>query len=77
MMIQLPQEGFLRIWQILGDKKNTPALIPISRSSWWAGVRSGRFPKPTKMLGKRITAWRIADIKDLIERAEEGQKKIR
>jgi prophage regulatory protein len=40
--------------------------IPVSRSTWWAGVRSGRFPKPIK-LGPRITAWRDSDIQRLID----------
>jgi predicted DNA-binding transcriptional regulator AlpA len=40
--------------------------IPVSRSTWWAGVRSGRFPKPIK-LGPRITAWREADIRQLVD----------
>ena len=61
----LPAEGFLRLNQIVGGK-GTPAVIPVSRSSWLAGVREGRFPKPIK-LGKRTTAWRVSDIRALIE----------
>lgn len=41
--------------------------ICVSRSTWWAGVRSGRFPKPVK-LGPRISAWREEDIRKLIHR---------
>ena len=41
-------------------------LLPISKSSWWAGVRAGRFPKPLK-LGPNTTAWRASDILALIE----------
>jgi prophage regulatory protein len=40
--------------------------IPVSRSTWWAGVKSKRFPAPVK-LGPRITAWREADIQQLID----------
>lgn len=40
--------------------------IPVSRATWWAGVKSGRFPAPIK-LGPRITAWRDADIQKLID----------
>lgn len=40
--------------------------IPVSRATWWAGVKSGRFPAPVK-LGPRITAWRTADIQKLID----------
>ena len=65
-MYDLPIEGFLRLNQIIGSK-TMPAIIPISKSSWWAGVKEGRFPQPVK-LGKRTTAWRIADIRLLIEK---------
>lgn len=34
--------------------------------STWAGVKSGRYPKPVK-LGPRITAWRAEDIWALLE----------
>ena len=63
-MNRLPETGFLRINQIIGDK-TTPAIIPVSKSSWWAGVKEGRFPQPVK-LGRRTTAWRVADIITLI-----------
>lgn len=67
----LPETGFLRLRQIVGrkpakDDPGIPALFPVSASTWWAGVRSGRFPKPVK-LGDRITAWRVEDIRALIE----------
>lgn len=65
-MYDLPSEGFLRLNQIVGSK-TTPAIIPISKSSWWAGVKEGRFPQPIK-LGKRTTVWRISDIRLLIEK---------
>jgi predicted DNA-binding transcriptional regulator AlpA len=64
-MNNLAIEGFLRLNQIVGNK-TTPAIIPISKSSWWAGVKEGRFPQPVK-LGKRTTVWRVSDIKSLIE----------
>ncbi len=66
-MTQLPETGFLRIRQIVGDPKASPpipAIIPVSRSTWWAGCRSGRFPKPVK-LGERVTVWRVEDIRKL------------
>lgn len=67
---QLPESGFLRIWHIIGDPKAvppTPALIPISRTSFLNGVKSGKYPKPVK-LGERTTAWRVSDIRTLIEK---------
>ena len=68
-MSPLPETGFLRLRQILGDPKARPPippLVPVARSTWWAGVKSGRFPKPVK-IGLRITAWRVEDIRALIE----------
>jgi predicted DNA-binding transcriptional regulator AlpA len=71
----LPESGFLRLPQIIGKRAtiNTPAipaLIPVCKSTWWAGVRSGRFPKPFK-IGERCTAWRASDIASLIEQMGE------
>lgn len=67
-MHKLPETGFLRLPQILGNPKATPpipALIPVSRSTWYAGVKAGRFPKAVK-LGPRTTAWPIEAIRALI-----------
>jgi hypothetical protein len=64
----LPETGYVRIAQIIGDPKATPPMppiIPVSRSTWWAGVKSGRFPKPVK-LGPRTTVWNVDDIRKLI-----------
>lgn len=72
--MKLPETGYLRLSQIIGNPNATPPvppLIPISRSSWWAGCKSGRFPPPVK-LGPKTTAWRISEIRALIE---EGGKK--
>lgn len=54
-------DKLLRLSSILAP--NGP--IPVSRSTWWAGVRSGRFPQPIK-LGPRTTVWRGQDIADLV-----------
>lgn len=54
----LPDIGYVRIKQVL-------RLIPVSKSTWWAGVKSGRFPAPVR-LGSHITAWRVQDIKTYI-----------
>lgn len=65
-MHQLPESGFLRLAQIIGDaKRGIPAVIPVSKSSWWEGCKNGRYPKPVK-LGPRTTAWRVSDIRALI-----------
>lgn len=69
-MNRLPETGYLRLRQIIGDPNATPPLppiIPVSKSTWWAGVNSGRYPQPVRTLGRRITAWRVEDIRSLIE----------
>ncbi|CAK0758682.1 prophage regulatory protein [Gammaproteobacteria bacterium] len=68
----LPPDGFLRLKQILGDKKTGGhALFPVSSSTWWDGVKTGRFPQPVK-LGPRTTAWRVEDIVTLIINARKA-----
>lgn len=57
----LPETGFVRLSQFI------PSIIPVSKSHWWQGVKDGRFPRPVK-LSQRCTAWRVEDIRDLIER---------
>ena len=74
-MKQLPEAGYLRLKQIIGAPETrsspaVPAIIPVSKSTWWLGVKSGRFPKPVK-LGPRTTAWRVEDIRQLIAEAGE------
>lgn len=71
MAPQLPETGYLRLPQIIGKAANNvspaiPAIIPVSRSTWWAGIRAGRYPRPVK-LSKRINAWHVEDIRALIE----------
>ncbi|MGZ8236548.1 MAG: helix-turn-helix transcriptional regulator [Methylobacter sp.] len=65
---QLPETGFLRIWHIIGDPKAIPpkpALIPVGRTTFLNGVKSGKYPQPVK-LGVRTNAWRVEDIRKLI-----------
>jgi hypothetical protein len=64
-----PLNGLLRVKQIIGNPKASPPIppiIPVSRSSWWDGVKSGRFPQPIK-LGPMTTCWRVSDIMALLE----------
>ncbi len=69
-MHELPEVGYLRLQQIIGDQTRVPpipAIIPVGKSTWWQGVRDGRYPKPIK-IGARATAWRVEDIRALVER---------
>ena len=62
-MEHFPETGFVRLPQVL-------SVIPVCKSSWWAGVKSGRYPKPIK-LSPRRTAWRAEDIHALIKQLSE------
>ena len=64
-MTTVPTVGFLRLPQIL-------QLVPISKSAWWEGCKTGRFPKPVK-LGPRTTAWKAEEIALLVQ--ELGKQK--
>lgn len=58
----LPETGFIRLPEVL-------KVFPVSKSTWWSGVKDGRYPKPVK-LGPKITAWRVEDIRQLIASKE-------
>ena len=62
-----PQTGLVRLKQIIAPY----GPIPVSKSTWWAGVKDGRFPKPYK-LGSRVTVWRAEDIRALYEDAKDA-----
>ena len=67
MQSSIPETGFVRLTQIL-------AVIPIGKTSWWNGVKSGRFPKSVK-LSPRCTAWKAEDIHALIKKfSDQGPK---
>ena len=55
-----PDAGFLRLPQVL-------RLFPVSRSSWWSGVKSGKYPRAYK-IGLHTTAWRVCDIRALLDK---------
>ena len=56
----LPEIGFVRIRTVL-------QIIPVSRSSWYLGIQQNKYPKPVK-LGPRSSAWRVEDIRELINK---------
>jgi|TARA_B110000971_G_scaffold175062_1_gene180211 prophage regulatory protein len=58
----------LRLKHIIGDNKANPPILPIfpiSKSSWWDGVKKGKYPKPIKISGN-ITVWKSDEIQNLI-----------
>ena len=69
VMSAISKQPLVRLRQILGDPKSNPLIepiIPVSRSCWLAGVKSGRFPKPVR-LSARAIAWRSVDIQALLD----------
>lgn len=64
-MEHLPETGFIRLREVL-------TVIPVGKTCWWEGVKSGRFPKPVK-LSARCTAWRVEDIRKLIQEISKEQ----
>ncbi|MEI7970728.1 MAG: AlpA family phage regulatory protein [Betaproteobacteria bacterium] len=62
----IPATGYLRLRQIIGDKKaGVTPIFPVGATTWWNGVKVGRYPKAYK-IGPRATAWRAEDIRALI-----------
>ena len=55
----LPETGFVRLPVVL-------KFFPVSKSTWWDGVRSGKYPAGVK-LSERVTAWKAEDIRKLIQ----------
>jgi predicted DNA-binding transcriptional regulator AlpA len=60
----LPETGFVRLPVVL-------SVIPISKSSLYAGIKEGRYPAPVK-LSERTSAWRVEDIRNWIEKHKGG-----
>jgi predicted DNA-binding transcriptional regulator AlpA len=65
--VPLPDTGFVRIREIVRPH----GVLPISRSTWWQGIRTGRFPPPCHI--GRIAAWRVEDIRELLTRIADGK----
>jgi len=77
-MTVIPEMGFLRVCHIVGDLKANPPIlpiIPIGKSTWWTGVKSGIYPQPLK-ISPQITVWRVEDIRALINEIEARDKSL-
>lgn len=74
--VQLPETGFLRLSQIIGSRKTnppTPPIIPVGRTTWLEGVKAKIYPSPVRGLGRRITVWKVEDIRALIVSVGAGE----
>ena len=63
--VTLPETGFVRLSTVL-------QVFPVSRSTWWAGVKSSKYPAPVK-LGPNTTAWDVASIRALLAKFQQPQ----
>lgn len=59
-------DALLRLQQVL-------SIIPVSRTGWLAGVKSGRFPEPVR-ISARVIAWRASDIANIVAGGQPGRK---
>lgn len=64
----MQQDSFLRLPGIIGNPKADPpipALIPVGKTAWYAGIKRGVFPRPV-LLSPRVAVWRLSDIQAII-----------
>lgn len=62
--------GYLRLAQIVGNPKADPpiqAILPISRSTFLAGVKNGRYKLTPCKLSQRCTAYKVEEVMALLE----------
>ena len=67
----LPDDAIVRLSAIIGNPKADPpvqGVYPVSKSTWWQGIRDGKFP-PGVSISARATAWRVGDIRALLRQA--------
>ncbi|MBS7703756.1 AlpA family transcriptional regulator [Chelatococcus asaccharovorans] len=58
----MPRTGLVRLKQILAPT----GPLPLSKSTFWAKVKTGEFPQPVRLGG--TTAWRAEEIWELINK---------
>ena len=68
MQLTIPETGFVRLTQVL-------EVIPIGKTCWYEGIKSGRYPKSVK-LSARCTAWKAEDIHALIKELANQQQDV-
>jgi predicted DNA-binding transcriptional regulator AlpA len=58
----MPDDALLRIDDVL-------AIVTLSRSAWYAGIRRGQFPRGIA-LTKRTHVWRADEIREVISKRD-------
>lgn len=75
MVNTLPSEGYVRLAQILGDPgRELPPIFPVSRATWYRGIREGEYPQPVKF--GRMSLWRAEDIRALLEKKPGPERQL-
>lgn len=59
-----PDDRFIKITECI-------KIIPVAKSTWWAGIKDGRFPKPVKIGGN--TFWRYSDVLKTVRKDSTAQ----
>ncbi|NHZ62635.1 helix-turn-helix transcriptional regulator [Massilia genomosp. 1] len=65
----LPETGFLKLSQILGNPKAVPPvppIIPVCKATWYAGQKTGRYPSPVRIGDGRGSFYKVEAIRALI-----------
>lgn len=61
---RLPPEGFVRLRQIIGPD----GPLPVSRSSFYAGIKAHRYPAPRKC--GSMSLWSVTELRACLARLE-------
>lgn len=60
---EIPQDGLAKLSQFI------PAVIPVSKATWWNWVKAGKAPQPLKLVpNSAATFWRWSEINAFIEK---------
>jgi hypothetical protein len=71
--MKLPVPGYSRLSTVIGDKKANPpipGLFPMSKPSWYRGIKAGRYPKPVK-IGPNMSAYANSKLNELMENIDQ------
>jgi len=64
----LPSEGLCDVKQIIGDKRNgTPGVLPVSFSTWYEGIKTGRYEVEEVKDGGR-TFYTVRSVRKMLEK---------
>jgi predicted DNA-binding transcriptional regulator AlpA len=65
----IPAEGYIRVSQLLGTRRGTIPILPISRRGLYAWIKAGRWPAPVT-LGPKVIAWPASVVRTALQEME-------